>query len=224
MIASVVPAFLMGLLGGAHCLTMCGSSSSALCARVRGLGIAYNVGRLLGYTALGALAGSIGAVTMAGPLGAVRFGLRAMAALCMLAVGLHLVGLPSFVGRLEQLGGPLWRRLAPLVGRLVPLRSAPAAILVGVLWAAMPCGLIYGALAVAASSGSGAEGALTMAAFAAGTLPVMLLVTTLAQRLVAVLGRHSVRRWAGVVVLALGLWNTVGILRQIETPRACCHH
>lgn len=229
MIATVLPAFMMGVLGGAHCVAMCGGSSSALCAgapRAGRLGVAYNGGRVVGYAVLGLLVGALGSLPPDGPLDAVRFGLRALAALCMLAVGLHLVGLPSFVGRLEELGGPLWRRLAPFAARLLPLRSIPAAVAVGALWALMPCGLLYGALALAATAGSPLAGAVTMAAFAVGTLPTMLVVTTLARGVAKALNRPAVRRTAGAVVLALGLWNTAGVARQVglasAPTHACC--
>lgn len=228
MIASVVPALLMGLLGGVHCVAMCGGASAALCAgapRSGLLGVAWSGGRVIGYSLLGAVAGALGALPSGGPLDAVRFGLRAMAALCMLGVGLHLFGLPSFVGRLEAAGGPLWRRVAPLARRLVPLRSVPSALAAGALWALLPCGLIYGALALAATAGSTLGGAATMAAFAAGTLPIMLTVTTVARSIAKAFDRFAVRRLAGAVVLALGLWNTVGIARQVGEPtHTCCHH
>lgn len=229
MTATLLPALVMGLLGGAHCVTMCGGAATALCAgTARGArGLVYNVGRLVGYSALGMVAGAVGALPVGGPLDVVRFAFRGMAALCMLGVGLHLFGLPSFVGRLESLGSPLWRRLAPLARRLVPLRSSSAALAAGVLWALMPCGLLYGALALAATAGSAPGGAATMAAFALGTFPIMLAASTLARRLGAAMNRVSARRVAGLVVLAFGVWNTAGLAGQVglvHTQHACCAH
>lgn len=232
VVANLLPAFLMGLLGGAHCVAMCGGASAALCGRERvagagpasrGIGVGYNLGRVLGYATLGGIVGTIGALPLGGAVDTIRFTLRAMAAVCMLAVGLNLFGLPSFVGRLEAIGGPVWRGVAPIARRLVPLRSFPAAIATGALWALMPCGLLYGALAIAATSESPLAGAATMAAFALGTLPVMLTMTTLAARVAAALRRPIVRRAAGALVLAFGLWNSAGIARQVLSPtHSCC--
>ena len=199
----IVPALLMGVFGGAHCVAMCGGVSSMLCSggqdkrqgRSSGYSLAYNAGRVASYTLLGLVVGALGTLDLGLPMDVLRFGLRALAAVCMLTVGLHLIGLPSFVKALESVGAPLWRRVAPLARRLLPLRSPWHALAAGGLWALMPCGLLYGALALAASAESAAMGAATMGAFALGTVPVMLTVGVLAHRVVqASPGRSGSRR------------------------------
>ncbi|HVH47936.1 MAG TPA: sulfite exporter TauE/SafE family protein [Labilithrix sp.] len=231
MNALVTAAFLMGLFGGAHCVAMCGGVSSLLCSgqpvRSARFALAYNAGRVASYTLLGLLVGSLGTMRLGLPMDVVRFGLRALAALCMLTVGLHLVGLPSFVKALESVGAPIWRRVAPLARRLLPLRSPWQALAAGGLWAFMPCGLLYGALALAASAESPALGAATMAAFAFGTVPVMLAVGAVAHRVVRAFARVWIRRAAGAVILVFGLWSTAGLANQVgmgavARPHACC--
>lgn len=230
MSALAVAGLLMGLFGGAHCVSMCGGVSSILCAGRQSsklYPIAYNAGRVTSYTLLGAVVGTIDALPLGLPMDAVRFGLRALAAICMLTVGLHLLGLPSFVKALESVGAPLWRRVAPLARRLLPLRSPWHALAAGGLWAWMPCGLLYGALALAASAGSPLASAATMAAFGLGTLPVMLTVGMLAGRIAGALSRPPIRRATGAVMLAFGLWSTAGTLGQVglthgTSPHACC--
>jgi len=226
----VVSALLMGVFGGAHCVAMCGGVSSLLCSGQPSpssrYSLAYNAGRVASYTLLGLAAGALGSSSFGLPTDGVRFGLRALAALCMLTVGLHLVGLPSFVKLLERAGSPLWRRVAPLARRLLPLRTPWHALAAGGLWAFMPCGLLYGALALAASAGAPALGAMTMAAFGLGTLPVMLAVGLVAGRVVGAFARTWVRRSAGAVVLAFGLWSTAGLASQVgltgASTHACC--
>jgi sulfite exporter TauE/SafE len=224
----VVSALLMGLFGGAHCAVMCGGVSSVICAgEAKGrFALAYNAGRIASYTALGLVVGSIGSLSAGLPLDVVRFSLRALAAICLLTVGLHLAGLPSFVRALESVGAPLWRRVAPLAKRLLPLRSPWHALAAGGLWALMPCGLLYGAVAIAASSDSALDGAMTMAAFGIGTLPIMLGIGVVAARAARAMTRAWVRRAAGVVMLAFGLWSTVGLAGQVGLGRhgahACC--
>ena len=230
-------AFLMGLFGGVHCVTMCGGVVGVLCTaapRCPSAGrqgrlaqapywLAYHGGRVASYAALGALFGGLGSLsTGVFPLEPMRFALRAIAVVCMLVVGLHLAGLPSGVRALESLGAPLWARLAPLTKRVLPL-------VLGGLWGLMPCGLLYGALALAASAGSPALGAATMAAFGLATLPVMLTMSAVAQGVARWLARPWVRRLAGGVVLAFGLWSSAGVARQAGlgdpfglSPHRCC--
>lgn len=232
--ALLASAFAMGLTGSAHCAMMCGPISSVLCgprpARAsasRGLvAVGYNAGRIASYGAIGLFVGWVGGAAAAGSLDAVRFGFRALAAVCLLTVGLHLAGLPSFARALEAAGAPLWRRVAPVARRLLPLRSPWHALAAGGLWALMPCGLLYGAIALAASAGSAQGGAAAMAAFGAGTLPIMLGTGALAMRAGRALARGWVRRTAGLLMLAFGLWSSVGLASQIGLGRhgahACC--
>jgi len=216
MSSLVIAALLTGLFGGVHCVTMCGPISSVLCGGQRSerYGLAFNAGRLLSYTALGFAAGALGSWTVGHGLDPLRFALRVVAALAMLTVGLHLAGLPSSVRLLESVGAPLWRRLAPVARRLLPLRTPWHALAAGALWAFMPCGLLYAAVAMSASAYSAVDGARTMLAFALGTLPVMLGIALVATRFAKVLTRPIVRRTAGVVVLACGLWSTAGVAAQ----------
>jgi sulfite exporter TauE/SafE len=224
----VVSALLMGLLGSGHCVAMCGGISSVVCAGgPKGrYAIAYNTGRILSYSVVGIAAGTLGSLPIGVPLDVLRFALRALAAVCLLSVGLHLVGLPSFVRAIESAGAPVWRRVAPLAKRMLPLRSSAQAFAAGGLWAFMPCGLLYGAVSLAASADSPLEGAMTMAAFGAGTLPVMMGVGLLARRVASALSHAWVRRVAGIVMLGFGLWSTAALADQVGLGRhgthACC--
>lgn len=225
-------ALLMGLFGGAHCAVMCGSVSSVLCAPTScaesdrpPLTLSFNAGRVLSYAMLGGVVASLSTLPLPpSALDSLRLGFRVLAALCMLSVGLHLVGLPSFVRLLESVGGPVWRRVSRLAKRLLPLQTPGQALAAGALWAFMPCGLLYAALALAASSTSVVDGALTMLAFGVGTLPVMATIGLAAGRLLSSRGKLAsarglwIRRAAGAFVLAFGLWSTVGVAQQAVKP------
>ena len=87
-------------------------------------------------------------------------------------MGLYLAGLSGAVNLIERLGVPIWRRLQPLLGRLLPVRSAQAALLAGMLWGWSPCGLVYSASLSALASGSAHGGALTMLAFGPAPCPI----------------------------------------------------
>jgi sulfite exporter TauE/SafE len=216
--AITLSALLMGLFGGAHCVGMCGGVVGILCGaapREARYTVLYNLGRVGAYTLLGLVFGALGTLsTGLFPLAEIRVVLRAIAAICMLLVGLHLAGFATPANKLEAIGAPIWRLVSPLTRRLLPVRSPRHAVALGALWGLMPCGMIYAALALATSAGTPAHGAATMAAFGAGTLPVMLAMGAMAQKIAALLARVWVRRLAGAVVLAFGLYSSAGAAAQ----------
>ncbi len=199
--------FLAGLAGGvSHCAAMCGpfvlaqagavaSTSGPALARLAGAALLpYQAGRLLGYSALGALAGgAAGLVSLASGLNLVLAGLLLLAALMMLGQAL-----PRLGQWLPHLPAP--RLPAMLQRRMGALLAAPQGwrgVLLGVQLSALPCGLLYAALAAAAAAGSALAGALAMAAFVLGTLPALTGV--------ALLGRFFGRRHGGAMRLAGGV-------------------
>jgi uncharacterized protein len=209
-------ALLMGLLGGTHCVVMCGGivgvfSSTAATRDPRRL-LLYNVGRIASYTFAGALAGGLGElVAKVDVVYGLALGLRVLACLLMLGAGLYLAGaLPAF-SKLEKLGAPLWLRLEPFARRAITRPSAAGALLVGALWGWLPCGLVYAALGLAVTTGSASAGALSMAAFGAGTLPTLLAMGWIAGRVARLARRAGVRRAAGLAIVGFGLLH-VGVL------------
>ena len=167
MTALVASLFLLGVASGVHCVGMCGGFVAAFTSR-RAIPIAaernyprlvaFNAGRIASYAVAGAFAGQVASV-----LGA-QSALYVLANVMLVAIGLHLAGLPV-LSAVEALGVPLWRRIQPLFAR-------PAnAFVAGLVWGWIPCGLVYGALAAAAFAGSAAGGAAAMAAYGLGTLP-----------------------------------------------------
>src|SRR6185369_4447511 len=146
------------------------------------------------YSAVGALAGGAGAlVGQLAPVHVASIALRGMAALLVVAVGLAIAGLASPARALERLGARLFAPLIPLARRFLPFTSPWHALAAGALWGFMPCGLVYSALAVALLAGSAAKGALTMAAFGLGTLPMLLAMGGLASTLSRFVARPRVR-------------------------------
>lgn len=229
---TVAAALAMGLFGSAHCAAMCGSASSVLCgASAEGPSrqrlVAFNVGRLLGYAVLGALANAVTMVGSQASLGFVRFGVRVLSVLAVLSVGLKLLDMPSLLDPLERAGAFVWRPASRLVARLLPLRTTWQAALVGAVWGLMPCGLLYAALAMASTAPSPAQAALTMLAFGMGTGPVMLLIGRLAVAFARLEARRWLRRGAGMSVLAFGLWTALPLAREVQTGHvggtpSCC--
>jgi sulfite exporter TauE/SafE len=209
----------LGLATGLHCVGMCGGIVAAFSGRRvipiaaaarpgAARPLAFNAGRVTTYAALGAAAGAAGGAVpvMQGALPAQTV-LFVLANAALILAGLYLAGAGRLLGRLEDLGAPLWRRVQPAAVRLINARSPLAAYGAGLLWGLLPCAMVYGALAAATIAGGAAGGAFAMAAFGAGTLPWLLGAG-------AVLGR--LRRWrvaAGLFVLGMGVF---GLARSAE--------
>uniref|UniRef100_Q47H76 Urease accessory protein UreH-like transmembrane domain-containing protein n=1 Tax=Dechloromonas aromatica (strain RCB) TaxID=159087 RepID=Q47H76_DECAR len=209
--------FLVGLLGGTHCVGMCGGIVGALSMGGQArwsMHLAYNGGRILSYAAAGAIAGALGAASM-GLEGQVpaRLILYFVANLMLVAMGLYLLGVTKALAFTERAGQSLWRRLQPLTRRFLPVRSVAQAFPLGVLWGWLPCGLVYSALATALSTGSAGRGALTMLAFGLGTLPNLLLAGIVLARLNGFVRRPIVRTLSGLLVLGFGLYGLLGLMR-----------
>ncbi|MBN8452936.1 sulfite exporter TauE/SafE family protein [Accumulibacter sp.] len=218
--SSFLALLLVGLLGGTHCVGMCGGIVGALAmgAPARcSLLLAYNAGRILSYAAAGAIAGALGeaSIALAGQL-PLRSLLYLLANLMLIALGLYLLGFSNALAFTERLGQKLWRHLQPLTRRYLPARGPLQAFPLGLLWGWLPCGLVYSALATALSSGSAAQGAGLMLAFGIGTLPNLLLAGLLAARLRAYTSRPALRMVAGVVVLGFGVWGLLGLQQLLH--------
>ena len=219
---SLITAFLVGLLGGVHCIGMCGgivgtltlglprSVRATLAAQVP-FHIAYNLGRLAGYILAGALAGALGTLMLGSlPLLQAQRLLLALAAVFMVALGLYLGGWWRGTAWLERVGVPLWRRLEPIGRHLLPVRHPWQALGLGLVWAWLPCGLVYSVLIWSVAAGSAGRGAALMFAFGLGTLPNLLGIALLAGASVRLGEQVWVRRSAGLLVLGFGayaLWQ-----------------
>lgn len=204
-------AFVAGFFGSAHCIGMCGAivvlfEQQAGIAAGWQYRFGYNAGRLGFYAMLGLVAGAGGTVIT--KLAGVNVGLivlRLIAGALVVAIGLNLLFNWSATRFLEQAGAGLWRRLSPLARHVLPVSSLPRAIAAGLIWGALPCGLVYSALALAATAGSPAAGVATMAAFWAGTAPAMLLAGASASRLRGMQSNRLFRTLAGVTMLVIGV-------------------
>lgn len=182
--ALAITAGLMGLVGGPHCIAMCGAACAGIgqAAGERGSAAmgAFQIGRMAGYAAMGALA----AASMQG-LGWLTTQTAALRPLWSL---LHVAAVLLGLLLLWQARQPVWldgtaRRLWGRVRAFHASWGRGAPLAIGALWAFMPCGLLYSALLVAALSGSVLDGALTMAWFALGSSVSLMLGPWLLLRL-----------------------------------------
>lgn len=205
-------AFLAGFFGGTHCVGMCGAIVVLFEQQpLSGSGhwkrrLVYNVGRLGFYALLGAVAGAGGAVlTRVAGVNTGLLMLRLLAGLLVIAIGVNLLFNWTPTRFLEQAGAALWKRLSPLAKHVLPVSTLPRALAAGFLWGALPCGLVYSAVAMAATSGSAAAAIVVMLAFWLGTLPSLVLAGASVERLNRWKSNRAFRAIAGAVMLVIGL-------------------
>ena len=225
---SLLAAFLIGLSGGAHCFGMCGGIVGALTLGLPAtpghpllgrlpLLLAYNLGRLLSYVVAGMLAGGIGA--WAAHLLAVhqaQLGLRLLAGLFMILLGLYLAGWWMGLTRVEQAGGRLWRRIEPLGRRLLPVRTPTQALGIGLVWGWLPCGLVYSVLVWTMGAGGALNGGLLMLCFGLGTLPALLAMGAFAATLADFMRRPWTRWIVGALVILFGVYQIGLAARMLQ--------
>jgi len=202
-----VTALLMGLAGGPHCIAMCGAACAgigqAAGAHKNSAMWSFQAGRVLGYSALGALAAA--SMQGLGWLTVQSAALRPVWTLfhvATLVLGLLLLWKAQQPVWLEQAGKKIWiaaRSLAAGRGRSAPL-------VIGALWTFLPCGLLYSALLVAALTGHALEGAGVMALFALGTSVSMMAGPWLWLRLRGNGGGDWGVRLAGLALAASSVW------------------
>jgi sulfite exporter TauE/SafE len=168
-------ALLMGLVGGPHCVAMCGAACAGLGqaagSRKNSALLLFQVGRVVGYSAMGGLAAAslqgLGWLTVQSAALRPVWSLFHVAAIVL---GLVLVLQARQPVWLDSTGRKIWAKARQLgAGR------GAAPLVLGSLWALLPCGLLYSALLVAAMAGSAAAGAGVMALFALGTSVTMTL-------------------------------------------------
>ena len=205
--------FLTGLLAGTHCAGMCGGIVTAVSfSRVPNAPppffhlLAFNAGRIASYATAGAIVGALGAGSLLlGPQQPIQTALYVAANVLLIGLGLYVAGLSRAVTALERVGAIVWRRISPFTRRLLPVHNGGQAFALGGLWGWLPCGLVYSILGAALASGHPLNGALTMAAFGLGTLPVMLPLTWAGARLGQRLQRGGWRMAMGTTVLLSGV-------------------
>lgn len=214
-------ALIVGFLGGVHCLGMCGGVVGALTFnlkpevqlswwRMLPYQLGYNLGRISSYALIGALFGFLGhSLTSLATFLPLQQTLQVVAGLFMVVLGLYLGGWWNGLIVIEKGGQGIWKRLAPLTQKMIPIRSIPQAWLYGLVWGWLPCGLVYSMLIMALTAGGAMEGALVMLAFGLGTLPNLMLMGTFVFFFTRLSRNLWVRRSAGALVVLMGVGQLI---------------
>lgn len=173
-------AFVLGLVGSLHCAVMCGPLILAVSGS-RGAGMSlrasrwvYHSGRIAIYGALGFLFGVVGQT----------FAMAGLQRWLSITAGVAILAGVILSSR-SLLGTPAAKLVAILktrFGALIQRRSLASQFALGAINGLLPCGLVYIAAAGAAATANPLAGALHMAVFGAGTLPMLLGLGVLAGR------------------------------------------
>jgi sulfite exporter TauE/SafE len=214
-------ALLAGITGSVHCLAMCGGYAVAGVSvraqpllparRLRLERVVTQLGRLGTYVLLGAAFGAAGGAAFALQWPAAQRVLYVAANLVLIVTAIRLASPVGAGALLEHAGLAVFRQAARVATPVLSGRSLAGRFALGSLWGLTPCALIYGLLPVALLSGSAWRGGLVMAGLWLGTLPALLLATTLTGRLSA----PASRRAAAVAVALFGL---AGLYRALAAP------
>lgn len=157
---------LMGLAGGPHCIVMCGAACAGIQKGHGGTSSLwkFQAGRLIGYASLGAVAAaSVKSLAWVSSQSLALHPAWTFFHVVVLSWGLVLLAYARQPVWADNLGRNIW-------GRVQHMARIPGGMLMtGMLWAFMPCGLLYSALLVASLSANPLNGAISMATFAIGT-------------------------------------------------------
>jgi sulfite exporter TauE/SafE len=219
----IAAAGVMGLAGLPHCVAMCAAPCAAAAGRGPAAQPLFQVARVAGYAAAGAVAAAgVGALREALSYAPLLRPLWTLLHVAALAVGLWMLwrgAWPAWLNRraaspsTDELPGG-WRRVAG------PVRGAGA----GALWIAWPCALSQSALLVAALASTAQQGAAAMALFAVASSPALWAGPMLMRRVAAARTGRAVPsveatwplRMAGALIalgsawaLTHGLWSRV---------------
>jgi sulfite exporter TauE/SafE len=219
--SSYLVAFVMGLFSSMHCIGMCGSIIGTLTLslspairnnkkRLLPFVFNYNFGRITSYTIAGALTGVI-EVLLTMPLGEAHGHrvLQLISAAIMASAGLYIAGWFPRFAYIEKVGTHFWKLIEPYGRKLIPVKSHTQAYLFGMVWGWLPCGLVYAALALAATAGDVSKSALTMLAFGLGTLPAIMGVGIMTHILTRLSQMQRFKQAIGLFMIALALLATL---------------
>ncbi|MES2206838.1 MAG: sulfite exporter TauE/SafE family protein [Pseudomonadota bacterium] len=233
----IISAAAMGLVGGIHCASMCGGMVAAFSkmSNVQPVQfmqrrtllnhllqvLPYHLGRIISYALLGALFASIGPLFW--QIGHIPKAIYALENVLLIIMGVYLICQTKlrFLSLIETFSLFIFQRLQPVLkkvlafclGQYRPLSQ----FILGMFWGLIPCGMVYGALAIAAFSGNALGGFAVMLAFGIGTLPNLILIGELANRFRGWIKAPYAHAVSGTLILTMGC---IGFFRLFNLDAA----
>jgi uncharacterized protein len=206
--------FLIGLVASvSSCLAVTGGLLVALAAKYNEANpyltdrqrlippLYFNAGRIVSYTLFGSVIGALGAALTLTP--AATGALTLVASALMIVLGLTMLGVLPSVGRyLPSLAPSLAHRLHDAASS----ETKGVAFLLGAATFFLPCGFTQALQLYVLTKASFTVGALTMLAFAIGTLPALLSLSAISSLANGAFQKHFLR-FAGAAIILLGILN-----------------
>ncbi len=198
--------FVVGLLTSLHCIAMCGGINVSQCigyseekreTRISKMkpSFLYNLGRVMSYTLIGGIVGTIGSVVSFS--GTAKGIVAIVTGLFMVIMGLNMLNIFPWLRRITP-------RMPKIFGNKVnDNKSGKGPLYIGFLNGLMPCGPLQTMQLYALGTGSFIAGASSMLAFSLGTVPLMFgfgaLATLLSKRFT-----KSMLKVSALLVMVLG--------------------
>ncbi len=207
----LITPFLIGLFSSVHCLAMCGGLCGVFCKNSPSVAsiLLINFGRILTYTFLGLIfAGVVKGLAISLPIAQIGFWIRSILGLVLVFLGIRILlnksSLHSFFS-----SNLIWTKAKKQLTILNKQNSAIAHLGKGIVWGLIPCGLLYGVLIAAATTGKTLNGGLFMFAFGLGTLPSMFVAAGMINQWQKFAQSKSLRFGAGTFIVVIGLWSLI---------------
>lgn len=215
---SYLVAFAMGVFSSVHCVGMCGSIigtlTLSLAPEIRNskhklfiFVLNYNIGRLASYSFAGLILGFLGSlIDLPFTKGEGNRILQIFSASLMTGAGLYIGGWFPYFAYIEKLGSKIWELVEPFGRKFIPIKTRFHAVLFGMVWGWLPCGLVYAALTLSASTGDALISGLTMFSFGLGTLPAVIGVGIMTNTLSKLSRVQRFKQSVGILLILLALF------------------
>lgn len=207
-------AFVIGLIASVStCMAVVGGLVLSMSANFAKEGdkikpqLFFHVGRLVSFFVLGGAIGALGSAFQLGATG--TFLLSFVVAIILLILGINLLDVFPWVKKLQP-------TLPSFIGRhvneLKGVNHTLTPVLLGVATFFLPCGFTQSMQIYSLTTGSFWTGALTMSAFALGTLPVLALLSFSSLSIHTKARSGVFFKTAGLVVIFFGIFNLINSL------------
>lgn len=198
-------AFVLGLLGSFHCVGMCGPIVFLLPVNRKNNWIKlgqislYHLSRISAYAVLGIIFGLLGKSLN-------LFGIQQQISIAIGVLMILAVSIPQKTLNKYNLSKPIYKLISKVksaLGSQLKKRTPDTFLTIGFLNGFLPCGLVYVAIFGAIAAGKIGNGALYMAAFGLGTVPLMTSAIYLGNFLSTQI-RQRIRKLVPVFVIIIG--------------------
>lgn len=208
--------FLVGVVASlSTCMAMVGglvltiSSNFAKAGEKKPL-IVFHLSRIVGFFVLGGIVGLVGSLFKLSTVA--ELFIQVLLFIVMLLMGLSQLNIFPWMNKF-QLRAP--KKLGKKVDAISGYSSAIIPALLGVLTFVLPCGFTQSMQFYALSTGSFADGALTMFVFALGTFPVLGLISFASIKLAKSLQSGIFFKTAGFLIIFFAVFNLLAVIRTV---------